>query len=115
MDPIGWRRIIFGEATAVVMSVARSYQEYSYKTDFEIWRENQDFGSQFFLMSRPPLKSTPIGTNTKNAMMSQLDLTPIGTKNPEPTSLTRPTELLKRKGKVHVPEEMESDPSSSDS
>ena len=27
----------FGEATAVVMSAAKSDHDYSYKTDFEIW------------------------------------------------------------------------------
>ena len=32
---------VFGEATAVEMRVARSDQDYSYKTDFEIRRENQ--------------------------------------------------------------------------
>ena len=31
---------IFGKATAVRMSAARSYEDYSYKTDFEIWRKN---------------------------------------------------------------------------
>ena len=34
---------VFGEATAVVMSEAKSYHNYSYKTFFEIWRGNQEF------------------------------------------------------------------------
>ena len=33
---------VFGEATAVGMSAVRSDQDYSYKTDFEILRENQE-------------------------------------------------------------------------
>ena len=44
-----------------------------------------------------------------------MDLTPIGTKTPDPKPLTRPTDLSKIKVKVHVPEDLESDPSSSDS
>ena len=56
MDPIGRRQIIFfGEVTAVGMSAARSDQDYSYKTDFGIWRENQEFEHQNIPMSRPPL------------------------------------------------------------
>ena len=39
---------VFGEATSVGMSATRSDQEYSYKTDFEIWRENKDFGRKCF-------------------------------------------------------------------
>ena len=38
----------FGKATAVGMGAARSDQDYSYKTDFDIWRGNQDCGSQIF-------------------------------------------------------------------
>ena len=37
---------VFDRETAIRMSAARSYQDYSYKTYFDIWRENQDFGSQ---------------------------------------------------------------------
>ena len=57
---------VFCEATAVVMSAARSDQDYSYKTDFEIWRENQEFEHQNISMSRPPLELTTIGTNRTN-------------------------------------------------
>ena len=42
---------IFGEATAVRISAARSEQKYSYKTDFQIWRGNQYFGNQNISMS----------------------------------------------------------------
>ena len=35
-------------------------------------------------MSRPPLDSTPIGTNTPNAKMSPLDLTHVGEKYQTP-------------------------------
>ena len=66
-------------------------------------------------MSLPPLDPIPIGTNTKNVTTSQLKSTPIGAKNPEPTPLTRTNESSKRKGKAHTPEDLDSDPSSSDS
>ena len=75
---------VFGEETVVGMSAARLDQYYSYKTDFKIWRENQDFGRQNIFMSRPPLDSTPIGTNTTNIKTSQLDSTPIGEKLQKP-------------------------------
>ena len=68
---------IFGEATAVGMSVAKSYQDYSYKTDFEIWRENQEFERQNILMSQPHLDLTPLGKNTTNVTTSHLDSTTI--------------------------------------
>ena len=64
---------VFSEAAAVGMSAEKSDHEYSYKTDFEIWRENQDFERQNILMSQPPLDSTPIVTNTKNVTTSHLD------------------------------------------
>ena len=41
---------VFGEATAVGMSATRSDQDYSYKTDFENWREIQEFERQHILM-----------------------------------------------------------------
>ena len=62
-------------------------------------------------MSLPPLGLTPIGTNTTNVTNSQLELTHIGTKTTYPTPLTRPMEFSKQKGKAHVPEDPESDPS----
>ena len=103
--------------------------DYSYKTDFENWRENQDFGGQNISMSRPPLDSSPIGTNTTNGKLSPNDSIPIKTKILEPTSQTRPTDSStqpedlstwatdssKRKWKAHLPAEPESDPSPSDS
>ena len=58
------------------MSAARSDQDYSYKTDFGIWKENQEFEHQNISKSQPPLYSTLIGTNTKNATTSVLDQTP---------------------------------------
>ena len=39
---------VFGEATAVGMLAAKSDLDYRYKTDFEIWRENQEFKRQIF-------------------------------------------------------------------
>ena len=54
---------------------------------------DQDFGRQNISMSRPTLDLTPIGKNTTNETISPIDLIPVGTKMPEPTPLTRPTEL----------------------
>ena len=65
MYPIGALRIFFGEATAVGMSTKNSDHDYNYKTDFEIWRGNQEFERQKISMIWPPLDSTPIGPNTK--------------------------------------------------
>ena len=42
---------VFGSFTAVGMSGTRSEQNYSYKTDFETKRENQDFGRQNISLS----------------------------------------------------------------
>ena len=39
---------VFGKATAVGMSATRSELYYSYKTDFQNCRENQDFGYKTF-------------------------------------------------------------------
>ena len=39
---------IFGKVTAVGTIAPSSEQDYSYKIDFEIWRENQDFGRHIF-------------------------------------------------------------------
>ena len=73
---------VFGEATAVGISATKSEKIYSYKTDFEIWRENQDFRHQNISMSQPPFYSTPIGTNITNRKKSPIDSIPIGTKMP---------------------------------
>ena len=64
---------VLGEATAVRMSATSPEQDYSHKTDFQIWRENQDFGRQNNPMSLPPLDMTIIGTNTTNGTTLQLD------------------------------------------
>ena len=80
----------FGESIEFRKSAIMSEQDYSYKTDFQIWRENQEFGRQNISMSRPPLDSTHIVT------ISQFDSITIGTKTPEPTPQTRPTELSTR-------------------
>ena len=66
-------------------------------------------------MSQPPLESTHIGTNTKNVTMSYLDSTHIGTKALDSIPLKRTTEQSEHKGKAHVQEYFEPDPSSSDS
>ena len=57
---------IIGEVTADRVSRMRSEQNYSAKTDFETRGQNQDSGRQNNSTSRPPLGSTPLGTNTNN-------------------------------------------------
>ena len=75
---------VFGEATMVGINVARSDHDYIYKTDFEIWREKQDFGRQNISISQSHLESSTISTNMSNRTTSQFDSIPIETKNPEP-------------------------------
>ena len=60
-------------------------------------------------MSQPTLDSTPLGTNTTNGTTSPIDSIPVK-KTPEPTPLTRPTELSEQNGKAHVPGEPYPDP-----
>ena len=90
---------VFGEATAVGMSEEKSDHDYNYKTESQIWKDNKEFDRQIFLMSRPPLDLTPIGTNTTNAKISHLDSNMVGTKTIDPKPLTQPTEYSKRKEK----------------
>ena len=71
---------LFGEDTAIEMNGKRSEQNYCYKTDFGIRRENQDFGRQNNSMSLPPLDSTPIGMNTINVKTSPIDSISVETK-----------------------------------
>ena len=97
------------------MSAENSDYDYKYKTEFQIWRENQEFERQNISMSQPPLESIPIDMNMTNTEMSHLDSTPVGTKTPDPKPLTRLPELLKQNGKAHLLEDPESDLSSLDS
>ena len=83
---------VFGEATAVGMIWKWLERDYKYKTDFQHWRENQDFGRQNISMSQPPLDSTPISMNTTNRTTTPINSIPIKTKTPDPTPRTRPTE-----------------------
>ena len=55
--------------------------------------------ANFFPMSRPPLDSTPFGTDTTNEKISHLESTPVGEKIPDPKPLKRPTESSKRNEK----------------
>ena len=67
-------------------------------------------------MSWLPSDLTHIDTNTSNAKIPPLDLTPVGAKIPDPKTLTLPTESSKREEKArkeYVPEDPESDPRSS--
>ena len=104
-----------GEVTADRVSRTGSEKKYNSKSDFETRRENQDFGHQNSSMSRPPLDSTPLGTNTTNRTIPPIESFPVGTKLPEPTPLTPPTEFSEQNGKGHVPGDPDPDPSSSDS
>ena len=83
---------VFGEVKVVGMSGTSSELNYSYKNGFEIWRKNQDFGRQNISMSRPPLNSNPIVTNTTNVKTSPIDSIHIRTKTPDPTLCTQPME-----------------------
>ena len=101
---------LIGKFTADRIIRKRSEQKYSSKTDFETRRESQDFGRQNNSMSRPPVYSTSIGTNTTNITTSPIDLIPVRTKMPEPTPqtlpadyLTLPTDLPEQNGKSHIP------------
>ena len=66
-------------------------------------------------MSPPPLELTPIGKVATNARKSHLDSTHVGAKTLDPKPLKLPIDSSKRNGKEHVPEDPESDRSSSDS
>ena len=79
---------VFDESTAFGMIAEKSDHEYNYKTDFDIWRENQELERQNILTSQPPLDSAPIDTNTTNAKTSHLESTPAGTKTTDPKPLT---------------------------
>ena len=97
------------------MSSTRSELYYSFRTDFQNWKGNQDFGRQNISMN-------PIGTNTTKGTTSPIDSIPVRTKTPHPTPRTQPTELStqptdpsKRKEKAYLPADPESNPSFSDS
>ena len=66
-------------------------------------------------MSQPHYDFTPLGTNITNRKTSPIHSIPVRAKTPEPTPLTRPTELPEKNGKAHVPEEPDPDPLWSDS
>ena len=76
---------------------------------------DQYFGRQNDPMSQPTLDSTLLDTNTTNGKTSPIDSILVGTKTPEPTPLTRPTELSEQNGKAPVPGDLDPDPSSSES
>ena len=37
---------VFGKATSIGMSAAKSDHDYNYKTEFQIWKENKEFERQ---------------------------------------------------------------------
>ena len=85
-----------GKITADRVSKIGSEKDYNAKTNFENRIENKDFGCQNNVMSLPPLDSTTLGTNMTNRTTSPIDSIPVRTKTPEPTPLTRPTELSEK-------------------
>ena len=106
-----------GEVTTDRLSRTISEKNYSAKTDFETRRENQCFGRQNSSMSRPPLDSTTLGTNTNNVTTSPIESIPVGTKTTEPMQLKPPTyfptlpkDLSEKNGKAHVPGDLYPDP-----
>ena len=92
-DVSNWSALVrvFKEVAADGMSGTTSEKNYSSITDFETRKENQDFGRQNISMSRPPLDSTPFGTNTTNRKPSPIDSRSVRTKTTDPTPLTQPT------------------------
>ena len=50
-------------------------------------------------MSLPTLDSTPLDTNNNKGTTSPIESIPVGTKTPQPTPLTRPTEFSEQNGK----------------
>ena len=54
---------------------------------------DQDFGRRHDPMSRPPLKSTPLGTNMTNRPTSPIDSILVRKKLPKPTSPKLPADL----------------------
>ena len=107
-----------GEVTLDRVSRTRSEKNYNSKSDFETRRGgvvNQAFRRQNDSMSQPPLESTHFSINTTNGTTSPINSIPVGTKFPEPTTLTLPTGFLEKNGKAHIPGDPDLDPSSSDS
>ena len=72
----------------VGVNEANSEYDYNYETEFQIWKENNEFQRQNILMSHPPFDS--------KGKLSPLDSTPVGAEMTNPEKLTLPTELSKR-------------------
>ena len=66
---------VFGETIALGVSESKSYHDYNYKTEFQIWKENKEFERQNIPTGQPPLDLTPIGMNATNTKISYLDST----------------------------------------
>ena len=78
------------------MSGTKSKNHFNLKSEFETRREkmaDKDFRRQNSSMSQPLLDSTPLYTKTTNGTTSPIESIPVGTKMPEPTPMTRTTEL----------------------
>ena len=69
-------------------------------------------------MSRPPLDSTPVGMKMSDTKILPLDSTTVCAKTSDPKTLTlqkESSELKEKAQKYYVPEDPDSEPSSSDS
>ena len=78
-------------------------------------REIQDFERENISMSPPNLDSTPIVLNTTNRTRSPIESITVGTKMLVPTPLTQPTEFPEQNGKLHITDDLDLEPSLSDS
>ena len=106
--------IYISEATAYRVSGTKAKKHYNFKSEFETRKDkmvDQDFGRQNYPMSRPTLDSTHLGMNKTDISTSPIDSIPVGTKTTDPTSLTLPMEFPEKKGKAHVPGDLDPDPS----
>ena len=103
------RSHFISKATEDIVIETKAKNHYNFKSEFENSRDkvvDQYFGRKHNSTSRPPLDSTPIGTNTTNRTTLPSDSIQFGTKFPKPTSPALPKDL---------PKEPDPDPSLSDS
>ena len=91
----------FGEATAVVMSGAKSDHDYNSKTEFQIWKDNKKFKHQNMLVGRPFWFYTPIGTSTTNTKITfGIDSCWYANNIPQATNTTNRIVKTQKSGKI---------------
>ena len=94
---------VFGEATVVGISAAKSDHDYNYKNDFEILRENQEFERQFFFDESTTFRFDSYLYKIDKRKNITFGLNYCWYENTRPQAKTRSTESSKRKRKEHVP------------